>query len=43
MPGFIALKLCPDLVLVPTNFDKYMHYSEKTRKGELDAQTLDQI
>ncbi|CAA6657529.1 unnamed protein product [Spirodela intermedia] len=30
--GFIALKLCPNLVFVPTNFDKYMNYSEKTRK-----------
>ncbi|KTG38615.1 hypothetical protein cypCar_00019428 [Cyprinus carpio] len=23
MPGFIAKKLCPNLVIVPTNFDKY--------------------
>ena len=23
MPGFIALKLCPQLLIVPTNFDKY--------------------
>ncbi|GLJ15483.1 hypothetical protein SUGI_0254190 [Cryptomeria japonica] len=32
MPGFIARKLCPDLVFVPTNFQKYSHYSELTRK-----------
>uniref|UniRef100_A0A1D1ZAP8 DNA polymerase kappa n=1 Tax=Anthurium amnicola TaxID=1678845 RepID=A0A1D1ZAP8_9ARAE len=32
MPGFIARKLCPNLVFVPTNFDKYMYYSEMTRK-----------
>ncbi|XP_078430343.1 DNA/RNA polymerases superfamily protein isoform X2 [Wolffia australiana] len=32
MPGFIAFKLCPELVLVPVSFDKYVHYSEKTRK-----------
>lgn len=23
MPGFIAKKLCPNLVIMPTNFDKY--------------------
>jgi len=23
MPGFIAKKLCPDLVIIPLNFDKY--------------------
>ncbi|XP_038970286.1 DNA polymerase kappa isoform X2 [Phoenix dactylifera] len=32
MPGFIAHKLCPDLVFVPTNFEKYTYYSELTRK-----------
>ncbi|MQM06902.1 hypothetical protein Taro_039731 [Colocasia esculenta] len=32
MPGFIARKLCPNLVFVPTNFDKYSYYSEMTRK-----------
>ncbi|KAJ3685530.1 hypothetical protein LUZ61_014694 [Rhynchospora tenuis] len=32
MPGFIARKLCPDLIFVPTNFDKYTHFSELTRK-----------
>ncbi|KAG1347920.1 hypothetical protein COCNU_06G017490 [Cocos nucifera] len=32
MPGFIAHKLCPDLVFVPTNFEKYTYYSESTRK-----------
>lgn len=34
MPGFIACKLCPDLIFVPTNFRKYTYYSELTRKGE---------
>ncbi|KAJ3674352.1 hypothetical protein LUZ60_004968 [Juncus effusus] len=32
MPGFIARKLCPDLIFVPTNFEKYTHFSELTRK-----------
>nr|CAD1841342.1 unnamed protein product [Ananas comosus var. bracteatus] len=32
MPGFIACKLCTDLVLVPTNFQKYTYFSELTRK-----------
>ncbi|THU65245.1 hypothetical protein C4D60_Mb05t01620 [Musa balbisiana] len=31
MPGFIARKLCPDLIFVPTNFEKYTYYSELTR------------
>ncbi|PKA54295.1 DNA repair protein REV1 [Apostasia shenzhenica] len=32
MPGFIARKLCPDLIIVPTNFEKYAFYSDLTRK-----------
>ncbi|XP_039139303.1 DNA polymerase kappa isoform X1 [Dioscorea cayenensis subsp. rotundata] len=32
MPGFIARKLCPDLIVVPPNFQKYTYYSELTRK-----------
>ncbi|KAM7268498.1 hypothetical protein ACFE04_010664 [Oxalis oulophora] len=32
MPGFIACKLCPGLVIVPTDFKKYNHYSDLTRK-----------
>ncbi|XP_010525675.1 PREDICTED: DNA polymerase kappa [Tarenaya hassleriana] len=32
MPGFIARKLCPDLIIVPTDFTKYIHYSDLTRK-----------
>lgn len=32
MPGFIGCKLCPDLVFVPPNFERYTHYSELTRK-----------
>lgn len=27
MPGFIAMKLCPDLVIVKVNFDKYRKVS----------------
>ncbi|XP_057963778.1 DNA polymerase kappa isoform X2 [Malania oleifera] len=32
MPGFIARKLCPQLIFVPTDFEKYTHYSALTRK-----------
>ncbi|XP_042343998.1 DNA polymerase kappa [Plectropomus leopardus] len=32
MPGFIAKKLCPNLVIVPTNFDKYRAVSDEIRK-----------
>ncbi|KAH1098900.1 hypothetical protein J1N35_015821 [Gossypium stocksii] len=32
MPGFIARKLCPDLIFVPTDFKKYTYYSDLTRK-----------
>ncbi|GAB2247102.1 hypothetical protein Droror1_Dr00006984 [Drosera rotundifolia] len=32
MPGFIARKLCPELIFVPTDFKKYTHYSTLTRK-----------
>nr|XP_011457873.1 PREDICTED: DNA polymerase kappa isoform X2 [Fragaria vesca subsp. vesca] len=31
MPGFIARKLCPELIFVPTDFKKYTHYSDLTR------------
>jgi len=31
MPGFIGLKLCPDLVIIPPNFDKYTAVSEQVR------------
>lgn len=31
MPGFIARKLCPDLVIIPLNFDKYTDVSERVR------------
>ncbi|CAI8587285.1 unnamed protein product [Vicia faba] len=52
MPGFIARKLCPELILVPTDFKKYTHYSDLTRKvfqrydpnfiaGSLDEAYLD--
>lgn len=42
MPGFIARKLYPDLIFVPTNFQKYSHYSELTRKvfREYDSQFI---
>jgi Ca2+-transporting ATPase/DNA polymerase kappa len=33
MPGFIGCKLCPGLVFVRPNFERYTHYSELTRKG----------
>lgn len=35
MPGFIACKLCPELIFVPTDFKKYTYYSDLTRKGIL--------
>ncbi|CAH2036291.1 unnamed protein product [Thlaspi arvense] len=52
MPGFIARKLCPDLIFVPVDFTKYTHYSDLTRKvfknydphfiaGSLDEAYLD--
>ena len=31
MPGFIAKKLCPDLVIVPGNMEKYAQVSEIVR------------
>lgn len=33
MPGFIGCKLCPELVFVRPNFERYTYYSELTRKG----------
>ncbi|KAF7661079.1 hypothetical protein LDENG_00268850 [Lucifuga dentata] len=32
MPGFIAKKLCPKLIIVPTNFDKYKAVSYEIRE-----------
>ncbi|XP_066458977.1 DNA polymerase kappa [Eleutherodactylus coqui] len=32
MPGFIAKKLCPNLHIVPTNFDKYRAVSKEVRE-----------
>uniref|UniRef100_A0AAY4BHD2 DNA polymerase kappa n=1 Tax=Denticeps clupeoides TaxID=299321 RepID=A0AAY4BHD2_9TELE len=32
MPGFIAKKLCPNLVIVPLNFDKYKAVSSQVRE-----------
>ncbi|XP_062089394.1 DNA polymerase kappa isoform X2 [Humulus lupulus] len=34
MPGFIARKLCPELIFAPTDFKKYNYYSDLTRKDE---------
>lgn len=31
MPGFIAKKLCPNLIIVPPNFDKYRAVSDEVR------------
>ena len=31
MPGFIALKLCPQLLFVKTDFQKYVAASQETR------------
>lgn len=31
MPGFIGQKLCPDLIIIPPNFDKYSAMSERVR------------
>ena len=31
MPGFIAKKLCPDLIIVPASFDKYREVSQQVR------------
>jgi len=33
MPGFIARKLCPELIFVPVDFKKYTYCSDLTRKG----------
>uniref|UniRef100_A0A914HAZ4 DNA polymerase kappa n=1 Tax=Globodera rostochiensis TaxID=31243 RepID=A0A914HAZ4_GLORO len=52
MPGFIAKKLCPQLLIVPGNFSKYRHESSVFRKvferfdpdvvmGSLDEAYLD--
>uniref|UniRef100_A0AAV2MRM5 DNA polymerase kappa n=1 Tax=Knipowitschia caucasica TaxID=637954 RepID=A0AAV2MRM5_KNICA len=40
MPGFIAKKLCPDLAIVPTNFDKYRAVSKEVQAvfAEYDPQ-----
>lgn len=49
MPGFIAKKLCPQLVFVDMNFDKYRHISEQVKDiiGEYDpdftSHSLDEV
>ena len=42
MPGFIAKKLCPKLVIVPTHFDKYRKVSSEIREifSEYDSNFL---
>jgi len=39
MPGFIGQKLCPELIIIPPNFDKYGAMSERVRAifAEYDA------
>jgi len=37
--GFIAVKLCPDLVFVRPNFQKYQRYSEMSRTGTVTCQS----
>ena len=32
MPGFIAKKLCPELVIVPPHFEKYKEYSRQVQE-----------
>ncbi|CAM8977256.1 unnamed protein product [Rhodiola kirilowii] len=43
MPGFIARKLCPELIFVPTDFKKYTHtdYDPKFIAASLDEAYLD--
>ena len=31
MPGFIGRKLCPELIIVPTNFEKYTSVSKQVK------------
>ena len=33
MPGFIAQKLCPELIFVKHDFEKYRAASDKTRRA----------
>lgn len=48
MPGFIAKKLCPHLVFVKPDFEKYRHYAALTREvfrsfdADFDAGSLDE-
>ncbi|XP_078071047.1 DNA polymerase kappa isoform X2 [Mustelus asterias] len=36
MPGFIAKKLCPNLIIIPTNFDKYRAVSKEVQEILVD-------
>jgi DNA polymerase kappa len=42
MPGFIAKKLCPQLVIVPPNFEKYSKASKEVEEvlAEYDKESL---
>ena len=48
MPGFIARRLCPHLIFVPSDFAKYKHCAEVTREvfrqydPHFDAGSLDE-
>ena len=32
MPGYIAVKLCPNLIILPPNFDKYIKASQEIKE-----------
>lgn len=40
MPGFLAMKLCPELLLIPCNYGKYKQVSDTMRDivSEYDPQ-----
>ena len=38
MPGFIAKKLCPELVIVPSNMEKYAESSDSFPERESDLE-----
>jgi DNA polymerase kappa len=48
MPGFVAKKLCPDLVLLPLNFDKYTAKAAEVREvlsrydGRFESASIDE-
>jgi len=40
MPGFIAKRLCPHLIFVPSDFAKYKHCAELTREAGAHTRPL---